>query len=183
VIVPFIDKTYPTIAASEGRLLVGFSKSGIGAVSLLLRHPDIFGRAGSWDAPLMEDKSRTEYYGSQENFMANYYIPALLARMAPTLSGKPARIAITGLGWGGTPGAHKEMERLGIPHYYNELPQGMHEWPSGWLAPLVEVLMAEDMAHPAWDATAPSRGATAPAGKREQCTPRAGLLEVGSTAS
>ena len=158
VIVPFVDNTYPTVAAPDGRLLVGFSKSGIGAVTLLLHYPDIFGRAGSWDAPLMEDTARVEYYGSQENFMKNYYIPNLLADKAGILTGKPARIAITGLGWGGTSGAHEEMVRLGIPHYYNELPQGMHEWSSGWLAPLVNVLMCEDMTKPAEvpEATAPA---------------------------
>ena len=67
VIVPFIDKTYPTIARSEGRLLVGFSKSGMGSVSLLLRHPEVFGRAGSWDGCLL-DNDRPEFYGSKENF-------------------------------------------------------------------------------------------------------------------
>lgn len=146
VIVPYVDKTYPTVAEPGGRLLVGFSKSGIGAVTLLLHYPDVFGRAGAWDAPLMEDTARTEYYGSQENFVENYYIPNLLRAGAEMLAGQPARIAVTGSGWGGIAGAHKEMLRLGIPHYYSELPQGAHEWTSGWLEPLVGVLMSDDMA-------------------------------------
>src|SRR5262245_2541048 len=56
VVVPFIDKTYPVRAEAEGRLLLGFSKSGWGAWSLLLRRPDLFSRAAAWDAPLMLDK-------------------------------------------------------------------------------------------------------------------------------
>lgn len=148
VIVPFVDSRYPTVAAPEGRVLVGFSKSGVGAVSLLLRHPEVFGRAGSWDAPLTEDETRPEYYGSQENFTANYYIPGLLAARAELLADRPARIAVTGRGWGGTAGAHELMNRLGIPHYVDESLGGAHEWGSGWLAPLVEVLMSPDMSVP-----------------------------------
>ncbi|WP_272721561.1 hypothetical protein, partial [Leclercia adecarboxylata] len=35
VVVPFIDRAYPSLATGEGRLLLGFSKSGWGAWSLL----------------------------------------------------------------------------------------------------------------------------------------------------
>ena len=145
VIVPFIDRTYPTVAKPEGRLLVGFSKSGIGAVSLLLRHPDVFGRAGAWDAPLMENHTRPEFFGPQEHFLKNYHIPTLLNRRLEMLKGKPARLAIAGHGWGGVEPAHKLMEQLGIPHYYSGLPRSEHEWKSGWLGPLVGVLMSDDM--------------------------------------
>ncbi len=146
VVVPWIDKTYPTITAPEGRILVGFSKSGVGAVSELLRHPEVFGRAGSWDAPLTEDHTRPEYYGPQEYFMENYYIPGILARQADTLRRQPACIAIIGFGFGGTPPAHALMQNLGIPHYYDDSVRPAHEWSSGWLEPLVNVLMAPDMA-------------------------------------
>jgi hypothetical protein len=145
VVVPWIDKTYPTDARADGRILVGFSKSGVGAVSELLRHPEVFGRAGSWDGPLMEGHTRPEYYGPQEYFMQNYHIPGLLAKQAGLLRGKPARIAITGFGFGGTPPAHKLMDDLGIPHYYDDSIRPAHEWSSGWLGPLVSVLMAQDM--------------------------------------
>lgn len=145
VVVPWIDKTYPTIAGPEGRILVGFSKSGVGAVSEFLRHPEVFGRAGSWDAPLMEDHTRPEYYGPQDYFMQNYYIPGLLKRQADLLRGKPARVAIIGFGFGGTPPAHKLMDELGISHYYDDSIRPAHEWSSGWLGPLVNVLLAPDM--------------------------------------
>lgn len=157
VVVPFVDKTYPTTAEAEGRVLVGFSKSGIGAVTLLLCHPEMFGRAGAWDAPLMEDRTRPEYYGTQDDFTKNYYIPNLLVAAVDTLAGKPARIAITGNGWGGTAGAHKLMESLGIPHYCDETLTGDHAWGSGWLAPLVEVLMADDMVKGAPASASPAK--------------------------
>ena len=52
-----IEQHYPARADRDGRLLVGFSKSGWGAYSLLLRHPDRFGKAAAWDAPLMEERA------------------------------------------------------------------------------------------------------------------------------
>ena len=143
VIVPFIDKTYPTIAAPEGRLVMGFSKSGGGAVSLLLRHPEVFGRAGSWDGSVMAD-NRPEFYGTKQDF-AHYYIPNLLAERADMLRDKPARIAITGLGFGGTVRAHALMNELRIPHYCDDTLRGSHDWKSGWLPPLVDILMSADM--------------------------------------
>ena len=38
-VIPFIEKRYPVQTDAEGRLLIGFSKSGWGAATLLLRHP------------------------------------------------------------------------------------------------------------------------------------------------
>src|SRR5262249_48216670 len=52
VVVPFVEKLYPARPEAKGRLLLGFSKSGWGAFTLLLRNPDTFGRAAAWDAPL-----------------------------------------------------------------------------------------------------------------------------------
>ncbi len=57
VVVPWIEGRYPARTEPEGRLLLGFSKSGCGAWSLLLRHPDLFGKAAAWDAPLSLERS------------------------------------------------------------------------------------------------------------------------------
>ena len=74
VVVPFVEKTYPLLANADGRLLLGFSKSGWGAWSLLLRHPDLFGRAAAWDAPMMMDRigkyGNAPIFGDQSNFKA-----------------------------------------------------------------------------------------------------------------
>lgn len=56
VVVPFIECSYPAIAQPSSRLLLGFSKSGWGTWSLLLRHPNTFGRAAAWDAPMMTEQ-------------------------------------------------------------------------------------------------------------------------------
>ncbi len=51
-VLPTLDACFPTTTA---RYLLGFSKSGFGAVSLLARFPDVFTAAASWDAPLLVD--------------------------------------------------------------------------------------------------------------------------------
>jgi enterochelin esterase-like enzyme len=149
IIIPFIDKTFRTLAAPEGRILVGFSKSGLGAVTLLLRHLDVFGRAGSWDGILIMD-NRPQFFGSDKHYLANYYMPNLVKQHAAKLKGKPARLAIMGYGIASfeklTQDAHKLLDKHGIPHFYENGIRRNHEWGSGWLAPLVEVLMSDDMA-------------------------------------
>ena len=52
VVVPFVEQAYPAAKRAVDRLLLGFSKSGWGAWTLLLRHPQVYGRAAAWDAPL-----------------------------------------------------------------------------------------------------------------------------------
>lgn len=52
-VIPWVEDNLPVAAEPEARLLLGFSKSGWGAFSLIFRNPDVFGYAAAWDAPLM----------------------------------------------------------------------------------------------------------------------------------
>ena len=92
VVVPLIERRYPARAERAGRLLLGFSKSGWGAWSLLLRHSDLFGKAAAWDAPLMMDQpgryGSGAVFGTQSNFH-KYQITKLLEHRAGELQGKP----------------------------------------------------------------------------------------------
>ena len=76
VVVPFVKQTYLAGGDKAHRLLVGFSKSGWGAFSLLLRYPDRFGKAAAWDAPLMID---VPLWKNLENFR-KYQISRLAKR-------------------------------------------------------------------------------------------------------
>ena len=84
VVVPAVEARYPARPEQAGRLLLGFSKSGWGAWSLLLRHPDMFAKAAAWDSPMMLDGPGL--YGSggifltQDNF-DKHRIPALLSAL------------------------------------------------------------------------------------------------------
>jgi S-formylglutathione hydrolase FrmB len=145
VVVPFIERTYPVNAKPESRLLLGFSKSGWGAWSLLLRHPEVFGRAAAWDAPLMMDRlgkyGTTPIFGTPANFEA-YRLTDLLEAKRDSL-GPQKRFILTG--YGNFRPDHEQMhallDKLEIPHDYRDGPQRKHDWHSGWVAETVELLV------------------------------------------
>jgi S-formylglutathione hydrolase FrmB len=145
VVVPFIDKTYPVQATADGRLLLGFSKSGWGAWCLLLRHPDYFARAAAWDAPLMMAE-RGKYgsaliFGTSENF-DKYRLTDLLRVNSQRLSNSN-RLILTG--YGNFRADHVQMHalltELNISHQYRDGPKRKHDWHSGWVPEAVELLL------------------------------------------
>ncbi len=159
VVVPLMDARYPTVAKPEGRLLLGFSKSGWGAFTLLLRHPDVFGAAASWDAPLMlldDDWQRFgvgRAAGTIENFR-RYQPRRLLVERADGFRQR-TRFALLGyksFGPNGGPAyagahthtrwAHDTMTRLGIRHVYNNEVVVSHAWDGGWVGPALAALLS-----------------------------------------
>jgi S-formylglutathione hydrolase FrmB len=148
VVVPFVEKSQPALAEPGGRLLLGFSKSGWGAWSLLLRHGDKFGRAAAWDAPLamptVGKYGSGEVFATQENFQ-RYRVSDLLHKQAEQLRSKPRLILA---GYGNFRAEHQQthelLTKLEIPHVYRDGPQRKHDWHSGWVAEAVELLLAEE---------------------------------------
>ncbi len=142
VVVPWVERTYPAEPTPEARWLLGFSKSGWGAWSLLLRHPETFGGAAAWDAPMMMDrlgKYGTEpIFGTQAQF-ETYRVAELLKA---SKIGQKTRLILAG--YGGFRADHQEahalLEELQIPHEYRDGPQRKHDWHSGWVAEAVELL-------------------------------------------
>ena len=146
VVVPLIEGAYPVLPGPPGRLLLGFSKSGWGAFSLLLRHPDFFGRAAAWDAPLNmaapNQFGMGPIFGTQENF-EKYRISSLLTKQAEKLKAG-SRLALIGYSNFRThhQAIHEQMTRLNIPHEYADIRQGNHDWRSGWLEDAVKFLVS-----------------------------------------
>jgi enterochelin esterase-like enzyme len=146
VVVPFVDSHYPVRKEAAGRLLLGFSKSGWGAYSLLLRHPDLFGKAAAWDAPLMMDHpgpyGSGQIFATQQNF-EKYRISNLLEREAPHLR-DTSRLILMGYGnfRDQIQQAHDLMTKLNIQHDYRDGPKRSHDWSSGWVPEAVEMLIA-----------------------------------------
>ena len=157
-VVPRIDREFPTQAARDGRWLLGFSKAGWGAFTLLLRNPEVFGFAASWDAPLMFAAAdfgtykTAPHFGTAENFAR--YLPAVLARdCAPRIRGR-ARLVLAGSAFfGPEPGGrfagrphtetmHRLLEELEIPHRYDPVLACEHRWNSGWIEPVLAHLAA-----------------------------------------
>lgn len=143
-VVPFVEAKCPALSEPRGRLLLGFSKSGWGAWSLLLRHPDIFGKAAAWDAPLTKDRpdqwGMKGIFGTQENF-AKYHVESLLDRAGAKLGPRP-RLAL--LGYGNFRdhhvAIHARLLGLKVPHLYRDGPKRKHHWAGGWLAEAVAFL-------------------------------------------
>ncbi|HSI33078.1 MAG TPA: hypothetical protein VK986_05760 [Tepidisphaeraceae bacterium] len=156
-VVTLIEQTYTTPGTKEGRLLLGFSKSGWGAVSLVLREPDFYGAAAAWDAPLMlkdEDWQSFEIpkaAGTREVFSAAAP-PNLVPRM-PAEFKNHKRFAILGeKNFGPAPGTkyapdghtlafHKWLTRHAIAHVYRDDLKVDHHWETGWVKPAFEALV------------------------------------------
>ncbi len=145
-VVPFIDRTLPV--DTRRRSLVGFSKSGWGAWSLLLRQPSLFARAVAWDAPMMmDDISRYgcgQVFGSLDNFQ-NYRITRLCEA---TLDRPLAKDRLVLIGEGNFVDEHRRVHELlvgrGIPHTKIDGTRRRHHWESGWLVDALAELALSD---------------------------------------
>lgn len=145
-VIPFVESLYPVRKEAAGRLLAGFSKSGWGAWTLILRHPDVFGRAAAFDAPMM--LSATGKYGSgpifgdDENFRS-YQVTRLLPSATKLRTARP-RLSL--FGRGNFEQEHRQVLELAgrerIPIFVEDSPQRAHSWHSGWLPNAVAWLTA-----------------------------------------
>jgi hypothetical protein len=144
-VLPMVEEYCAVSRRPEDRLLFGFSKSGWGAVSLLLRNPDMFAAACSWDAPLTltgADYGKVGtaiHFGSAEQM--ERHMPVALAReRAAALRDGPPRLTILGRDlWGAeTAGFHDLLTALDIPHRYDDGLCFQHHWDSGWVGPALE---------------------------------------------
>lgn len=149
VVVSFIEARYPAIASADNRLLLGFSKSGWGAFSMLLRHPNEFGRAFAFDSPLgLSNPYFDNFYkivGTQANF-ENYHVMDLIKTQAPLLRTQGPRLFMMGYYFDFTrldmDNADTLMTNLGIPHGYTPGPKRSHRWDSGWVGQAVATLLS-----------------------------------------
>ncbi|HNX07064.1 MAG TPA: alpha/beta hydrolase-fold protein, partial [Bacteroidales bacterium] len=76
-LVPFIDSSYSTIRNREGRAIMGLSMGGHGALYLSIRHPEMFGAAGSMSGcldlrPVFTNWDLEKRLGSIDKFPENW---------------------------------------------------------------------------------------------------------------
>jgi len=146
VVIPFVDKEFSTVTNKEGRLLVGFSKSGFGALGLFLMHPDTFGKVAVFDSFVNLPKLKfykewglADTYGPLENY-DRYEVLNLLGQQKSLLQKGPCRITILAGGPGSRIGVDALQSKLkdnNIPYIYILGSNMPHTWTSGWLAPAV----------------------------------------------
>ena len=111
---------------------------------MLLRHPELFGRAAAWDAPLAMTAPNKygmgPIFGTQQNF-ERYEILAALQRNVAWVRA-PARLGLFGYGnfRAQHEVVHTQLVELGIAHAYRDGPWREHTWGSGWIAEAVEFL-------------------------------------------
>lgn len=153
-VLPFVEQSYPALPQAQGRLLIGFSKSGWGAISLLLRNPQTFHRAAAWDTGIridmgpITDQERSARiardFGSRENF-EQYRLSASLRRRGHLLGEEPRLFYYNTEGKRAMGGAalHRLMVELNIRHRYVLEPQRRHRWDSGWIPEAVQFLVTD----------------------------------------
>jgi hypothetical protein len=153
VVLPFVEKNYPAIPGRAGRLLVGFSKSGWGAFTLLLRNPELFAAAAAFDAPLALDRpgpyGSGPIFGNHENF-EKYRVESLLKENAGRL-GSSKRLALLGHFVNFRKQHEKArswMNSLKIQHHWHKGRRWEHSWESGWLPRAVELIAGDDKVQP-----------------------------------
>ncbi len=151
-VIPFVEQNFPAQKNTEGRLLIGFSKSGVGAFTLLLRHPDLFAKAAGWDIGndidtgfMLPDKKKREIrsrYGSDSNF-ENYRISSLIKSNGSKL-GPQTRLFL----YNSVSSREKacvELHQIMVDYRINHRclyePARIHRWDSGWMPEAVRFLM------------------------------------------
>lgn len=147
-VLPFVENTYAVSRRAADRVLVGFSKSGYGAFSLLLRHPDAFGKAVAWDAPLGLGSPRRDWdmpkiFGSNADF-EKYRVTSLIERQASLLKGGVPRLILAGANVFRSDHAQidRQFARLGVPHVTINGPRYAHAWGTGWLPVAIQKALA-----------------------------------------
>ena len=96
-LVAFVDSGYATIKDRAGRAITGLSMGGFGALSIAIRHQDIFGAVGSMSGgvdlrPFAKSFGINQVLGDYDKYpqrWADYSIPGLLPML------KPGSLAIT----------------------------------------------------------------------------------------
>jgi S-formylglutathione hydrolase FrmB len=146
-LVPFGDSFAPPGEIPE-RWLIGFSKSGHGALTLILRNPDVFSAAAAWDAPAQftsafDFPGLVDYFGTEENF-DRYEVPMLVVKSANPFRARN-RLWISGDNSAWTSHMirlHSQMVKAGVLHTWARGGQRAHSWNSGWLEGAVAALDA-----------------------------------------
>ena len=151
-LVPWIKQNLAT-TGNEQTWLIGFSKSGLGAQDLILKHPDLFTLAATWDFPadmssynsLSSDAAAN--YGTDANYQANYRLTQAFvdSYKAPFQNDNRIWIGSYALYYTDVLNYDALLTSEGIAHT-TEPPQSMaHRWDSGWVPMALAALYQDSL--------------------------------------
>ena len=152
-LVPWVEHHLAT-THTEQNWLIGFSKSGLGAQDLILKHPDIFTLAASWDFPA-DMSSYDQFgadsaagYGTDANFQSNYRLTQafLDSRRAPFLNHNRIWIGGYALYEPDVSDYGALLTSLGIAHTTGTPEEMAHAWGSGWVPAALAALHRDSVA-------------------------------------
>ncbi len=134
-VVDFIDKNYHSLADKNHRAITGLSMGGHGALFLALRHPDVFGAAGSMSGgvDLKESKNRFDVSKRIGDTIlhAKEWHDLTVVNLIENYTGTDVKIifdcGVNDIFIEGNRRLHQKMQELKIPHTYIEGP-GQHNW-------------------------------------------------------
>jgi S-formylglutathione hydrolase FrmB len=155
-LIGFVDSTFQTVASRAGRAIAGLSMGGYGALSLAMKHPDMFraahGFSGGFDrswqaAPNDEFRLLFGDDPTGTDFDINILAGKLDVATMPSIS---FDCGIDDFTLEGNRSLHARLTDLGIPHRYTEYP-GAHTW-AYWnehiLGALPDLLAALEVTEP-----------------------------------
>ncbi|HEX4830198.1 MAG TPA: hypothetical protein VH478_03785 [Trebonia sp.] len=153
-LVPWIKATFAT-TGSEQVWLLGFSKSGLGAEDLILKHPSVYTLAAGWDFPAdmtsynQLGTSPQAAYGTNANYLSNYQLSQsfVTAHAAPFTTSK--RLWLGGyyyFEYGVYSLFAPELANAKVPYDIEPATQMAHRWDSGWVAGALAALYADGTA-------------------------------------
>jgi hypothetical protein len=136
----WVDSNLATSGA-EKNLLIGFSKSGYGALDLLFKHPAVFDAAAAWDFPA-DMASYNDFgtissnnYATDANFQNNYRLTGSFIDTWKAPFTAADRIWISGYNAFQTDVADFDalLTSHGVSHTLSAQTYASHTWSSDWL--------------------------------------------------
>jgi 20S proteasome alpha/beta subunit len=141
ILTAWADSTFAT-SGDEKNLLIGFSKSGYGALDLLFKHPGVFDAAAAFDFPGDMSAynnfgaSSANDYGTDANFQDNYQMDSTFLDTWKAPFTTEDRILISEGPVFATQVADFDnlLTSNGIQHTLLDQTSDAHTWYSGWLS-------------------------------------------------
>lgn len=130
-VVDFVDTQYRTIPSREGRAIAGLSMGGHGALYLALRHPEVYGAAGSMSGgvdlrPFPKNWEIAKHIGSLEEFPERWEAGSVINNLFYWDETKPIKLIIDcgteDFFFGVNLALHERLKEWHIPHEFTTRP-------------------------------------------------------------